>query len=57
MLISDFATFRSFEKLNVDARMRSQNVKRFKQIAQQILKKLNFKKFRIESSLNQLMKN
>ena len=30
ILISDFATFRSFEKLDVDIRMRSQNVERSK---------------------------
>ena len=57
MLISGFATFRSFEKFDVDTRMRSQNVERFKRIVQQTLKKLNFKKFRVESSSDQLMKN
>ena len=57
MLISDFATFRLFKKLDVDIRMRSQNVERLKRIAQQTLKKLNFKKSRIESSSDQLMKN
>ena len=57
ILISDFATFRSSEKLNVNTRMRSQNVERFKRIAQQTLKKLNFKKSRIESSSDQLIKN
>ena len=34
MLISNFAVFRSFEKLEIDTRMRLQNVERFKQIAQ-----------------------
>ena len=57
MLISDFATFRSSEKLDVNTCMRSQNAERFKQIAQQTFKKLNFKKFRIELSSNQFMKN
>ena len=57
MLISGFATFRSFEKLNVDIRMRSQSVERFKRIVQQILKKLNLERFRVESSSNQLMKD
>ena len=57
MLISSFATFRSFEKLDVDTRMRSQNVERFKRIAQQTLEKLNLKKPRVESSSDQLMKN
>ena len=56
-LISGFAIFRFSEKFNVDARMLSQNVERFKQIAQQTLEKLNFEKFRIESSSNQFMKN
>ena len=57
MLISGFATFRSFEKLNVDIRMRSQSVERFKRIVQQILKKLNLERFRVESSSDQFMKN
>ena len=56
MLISGFATFRSFEKFNVDIRMRSQNAEQFKRIAQQILEKLNFKKFRDESSSDQFIK-
>ena len=30
MLLSDFATFRSFEKFKTDTRMRSQNIDRFK---------------------------
>ena len=57
MLISDFATFRSSEKLDVDTRMRSQSAERFKRIVQQIFKKLNLKRSRIKSSSNQLMKN
>ena len=57
MLILDFATFRSSEKLDVNIRMRSQSVERFKQIVQQILEKLNLKKSRIESSSDQLLKN
>ena len=57
MLISDFATFRSSEKFNVDIRMRSQNAERFKRIAQQIFEKLNLKRFRVVSSSNQFMKN
>ena len=57
MLISNFATFRSSEKFDVDTRMRSQSVERFKRIAQQTLKKLNFKRSRIKLSSNQLMKN
>ena len=57
MLISDFATFRSFEKLDVDIRMRSHNAERFKQIIQQIFKKLNLERFRVESLSNQFMKN
>ena len=57
MLISDFAAFRSFEKLDVDIRMRSQNVERFKRIAQQTLKKLNFERSRVKSSSDQFMKN
>ena len=57
MLISNFATFRSFEKLDVDTRMRSQNAERFKQITQQTLEKLNFKRSRVESSSDQLMKD
>ena len=32
MLISDFAIFRSFEKLDVNTRMRSQSAERFKRI-------------------------
>ena len=57
ILISNFAIFRSFKNFDVDIRMRSQNVERFKLIAQQILEKLNFKKFRVESSSDRLMKN
>ena len=57
MLISGFATFRSFKEFNVDIRMRSQSAERFKQIAQQALEKLNFKRSRVESSSNQFMKN
>ena len=45
MLISDFVTFRSSEKLNVDIRMWSQNAEQFKQIIQQTFKKLNFENF------------
>ena len=59
MLISDFATFQSFEKFKIDIRIRSQNVERFKRIVQQILEKLNLEKFRVESSSDELrfMKN
>ena len=57
MLILDFATFRSFEKSDVDTRMRSQNVEQFKQIAQQILEKLNFKRSWMKLSSDQFMKN
>ena len=57
MLFSDFAIFRSFKKFDVDVRMRSQSVERFKRIAQQILKKLNLERSRIELSSDQLMKN
>ena len=56
-MISDFAIFRLFEKFNVDIRMRSQNIERFKRIIQQTFEKLNLKRFRIESSSNQLMKD
>ena len=45
MLILGFAAFWSSEELDVDIRMRSQNVERFKRIVQQILKKLNLEKF------------
>ena len=57
MLISGFATFRSFKKFDVDIRMRSQSAERFKQIIQQTFKKLNFKRSRIELPSDQLMKN
>ena len=57
MLISSFATFRSFKEFEIDTRMRLQSVERFKRIAQQILKKLNLEKFRVESSSDQLIKN
>ena len=57
MLISDFATFRSFEELDVDTRMRLQSAERSKRITQQIFKKLNLEKSRVESSSDQLMKN
>ena len=57
MLILDFATFRLSEKFNVDTRIRSQNVERFKRIAQQALKKLNLKRSRVELSSDQFMKN
>ena len=50
MLISDFAIFRSFAKFEINIRMRSQNVERFKQVVQQTFKELNFEKFRVESS-------
>ena len=56
MLISDFAAFRSFKKLDVDIRTRSQSVERFNRITQQIFKKLNLERFRIESLSNQFMK-
>ena len=57
MLISDFATFRLFEKFNVDIHMRSQSAERFKRITQQIFKKLNFERSRVKSLSDQLMKN
>ena len=57
MLISGFATFRSFEKFDVDTRMRSQSIERFKQIVQQAFEKLNLKRSRVNSSSNQLIKN
>ena len=57
MLISDFAAFRSFEKLDVDIRMRSQSAERLKQIVQQTFEKLNFKKSRVESLSDQFMKD
>ena len=57
MLISNFVTFRSFEEFDVDTRMRSQRIKRSKQIVQQTFKKLNLKKSRVESLSDQLMKN
>ena len=57
MLISGFTTFRSFEKFDVDTRMRSQSVERFKRIVQQTLEKLNFEKSRVESPSDQLMKD
>ena len=57
MLISDFATFRSSEEFDVDTRMWSQNVERFKRITQQAFKKLNLKRSRVKSSSDQFMKN
>ena len=57
IFISNFVTFRSFKKFDVDIRMWSQNVERFKRIVQQIFKKLNLERFRIDSSSNQFMKN
>ena len=57
MLILNFATFRSFEEFEIDTRIRMQNIERFKRIVQQILKKLNLEKSRIESSSNQFMKD
>ena len=57
MLISDFATFRSYEKFNVDIRMRSQSAERLKRIAQQILEKLNLERSRVGSSSNQFMRD
>ena len=57
ILILSFTTFRLFEKLDIDIRMRSQNAERFKRIAQQIFKKLNLKRSRVDSSSDQLMKN
>ena len=47
MLILNFATFRSFKKFEIDIRMRSQSVERFKQIVQQTFEKLNFKNFEL----------
>ena len=57
MLISDFATFRSSEKFDVDTRMRSQSAERFRRIVQQILEKLNLERSRIESLSDQFMKD
>ena len=57
ILISDFATFRSFKKLDVDTRMRSQSAERFKRIVQQTFEELNLERSRVESSSDQLMKN
>ena len=57
MLISGFVAFRSFEKLDVDTRMRLQSAERFKWIVQQTFEKLNLKRSRIKSSSNQFMKN
>ena len=57
MLISGFATFRSFKELDVDIHMRSQSAERFKRIAQQTLEKLNLKRFRVKLSSDQFMKN
>ena len=57
MLISGFTTFRSFKKLDVDTRMRSQSAERFRRITQQIFEKLNFEKSRVESSSDQFMKD
>ena len=57
MLTSDFATFRSFKKFDVDIRMRSQNAEQFERIVQQTLEKLNFKRSRVNSSSDQLMKD
>ena len=57
MLISGFATFRLFEKLDVDIRMRSQSAERFKRIVQQTFEELNLERSRVESSSDQLMKN
>ena len=57
MLISNFAAFRSSEKFKIDTRMRSQNAERFKRIAQQIFKKLNFEESRVESPSDQFMKD
>ena len=55
MLISDFAIFRSFEKFDIDIRMRSQSVERFKRIVYQTFKKLNLKRFRVDSSSDQFI--
>ena len=44
MLILSFVAFRSFEKLDVDTRMRSQSAERFKRIIQQIFEELNLVK-------------
>ena len=57
MSSSNFATFRSFKKFEIDIRMRLQSADRFKQIIQQILEKLNLEKSRVESSSDQFMKN
>ena len=57
MLISDFVTFWSFEKFDVDIRMRLRSAERLKQIVQQTFKELNLKRFRIELSSDQFMKN
>ena len=57
MIISDFSTFRSFKKLEVDIRMRLQSAERFKWNVQQIFEELNLERSRIESLSNQLIKN
>ena len=57
ILISGFATFRSFKKLDVNTRMRSQSAERSKRIAQQTFEKLNLKRSRVESSSDQLIKD
>ena len=57
ILISNFATFQSSEKFDVDIRMQSQNAEPLKRIAQHILEKLNFKRSRVDSSSDQFMKN
>ena len=57
MLILDFATFRLFEKFDVDIHMQLQNAEWFKRITQQTLEKLNFEKSWIDSLSNQFMRN
>ena len=57
MLTSDFVTFQSFKKFDVDIRMQSQSAERLKRIIQQIFEKLNLKRSRVESLSNQFMKN
>ena len=57
VLISGFAAFRSSEKFDTDTRMRSQNAKRSRRIAQQTFEKLNLERSRVESSSDQLMKD
>ena len=56
-LILDFAIFRSFKKLEIDIRIRSQSTERFKRLIQQTFKELNLKRSRIRLSSDQFMNN